>query len=206
MGLLPVPLFTTLSLTEPLTLTGVSSTRSRIMLDALGCKVRRVIVSCDRAGRRQPLRVLLKWDTLTVPLLPLTRMPSRAAEGQLMPSLLEADRVLRASDEMELAAVGIEPMGMPLDITKKSAFVPPSTVLSLIFKVFDRIRDGGLAAVQLLIGVDHDGRSPVFGRYSARSRAADRRCFCLRCGCIAGRCRVGVAEAVIENGSGSTCA
>ena len=38
MGLLPVPLFTTLSLTEPLTLTGVSSTRSRIMLVPLAAK------------------------------------------------------------------------------------------------------------------------------------------------------------------------
>ena len=37
-GLLPVPLFTTFSLTEPFTLTGVSSTRSRIMFVPLAAK------------------------------------------------------------------------------------------------------------------------------------------------------------------------
>ena len=79
---------------------------------------------------------------------------------------------------------------------------------ALILQIFHRVCDSGLAAVQLLIGVDHDGRYTGVRRVCQYVRALQTGAvFALGAAVLqAAAERVGVAEAVIENGSGSTCA
>ena len=79
---------------------------------------------------------------------------------------------------------------------------------SLVLQIFHRICDGGLAAVQLLIGVDHEGRYTGVRRVRQHVRTLQTgTVFALGAAVLQTAAEgVGVAEAVVENGSGSACA
>ena len=57
------------------------------------------------------------------------RMPIVGRPMTAVPSFLKPTAYCHASEEMSVPLSMTRPMGTPLDMTKKSAFVPPITVL-----------------------------------------------------------------------------
>ena len=82
---------------------------------------------------------------------------SRAAEDSCA-VLLEADRVLPGIGRNELAAVDDQTDRNAGRHNEKVCIRAAEHGFTLILQIFHRVCDSGLAAVQLLIGVDHDGR------------------------------------------------
>ena len=132
---------------------------------------------------------------------------SRAAEDSCA-VLLEANRVLPGIGRNELAAVDDQTDRDAGGHNEKVGIRAAEHGFVLILQIFHRVCDSGLAAVQLLIGVDHDGRYTGVRRVCQHVRALQTGAvFALGAAVLqAAAERVGVAEAVIENGSGSTCA
>lgn len=96
------------------------------------------------------------------------------------------------------------PIGMPGRHNEKVCIRAAKHGFTLILQIFHRVCDSGLAAVQLLIGVDHDGRYTGVRRVCQYVRALQTSAvFAFGAAVLqAAAERVGVAEAVIENGSG----
>ena len=175
---------------------------------ALGCKVRRVIVVVIeqvRASRRARLVEVGYVDRAA--LAAHADAHSRAAEDSCA-VLFEADRVLPGIGRNELAAVDDQTDRDAGGHNEKVCIRAAEHGFALILQIFHRVCDSGLAAVQLLIGVDNDGCYTGVRRVCQHVRALQTSAvFALGAAVLqAAAERVGVAEAVIENGSGSTCA
>ena len=122
--------------------------------------------------------------------------------------LLKADRVLPGVGRNEFAFVDDQTDRNAGGHHKKVRVRAAEHGFALILQIFHRVCDGGLAAVQLFIGVDHDGRYTGVRRVRQYVRALQTgTVFALGAAVLqAAADGVGVAEAVVENGSGGTCA